>query len=601
MPRKAKSRPAELDPRDSAYYDLRKHPLFGPMARHVSLHKHENANPCPQNGYAVVNSLGYIYTHPTKKMSVSKWTYVFAHCLLHLGFGHCYEKEKFAEWNAASCAFIARFLADLKLGTPPEEFAGRFDLPAQNENALYKSMCENGIPLDLQNLGVAGPGHLDIQIKHEPPRYHIYRKESFEDLLAEGLADAVKSAVDVAGGARPSLGSHESLHSNAHRARAYLISAYPLLGALAASFEIIEDTKVCQSMGIGIAAVDPQMREIYINPAASLDEYQMRFVLAHEFLHVGLRHDARRQGRDAQLWNIACDFVVNGWLVEMGIGELPSHGLLYDPTLKGMSAEEIYLIITQDLRRFRKLYTLRGSCDGDMLERKHPDWWNCPEGMTLDEFYRHCLAEGLRYHEEQGRGFLPSGLVEEIRALSQPAIPWDVELAQWFDNYFAPVEMVRSYFRPSRRQSSTPDIPRPSYVPKENSMDGRTFGVVLDTSGSMDRNILAKALGSIASYGISRDVPMLRLIFCDAAAYDEGYVTVESVASRVRVRGRGGTILQPGIDLIETAKDFPDDGPILIITDGACDRLRIRHEHAFLIPHGNHLPFNPKGPVFRIK
>jgi hypothetical protein len=53
------------------------------------------------------------------------------------------------------------------------------------------------------------------------------------------------------------------------------------------------------------------------------------------------------------------------------------------------------------------------------------------------------------------------------------------------------------------------------------------------------------------------------------------------------------------ISLLEQAKDFPPKGPILIITDGECDKLVIRREHAFLIPKGKHLPFSPWGKVFR--
>ena len=53
--------------------------------------------------------------------------------------------------------------------------------------------------------------------------------------------------------------------------------------------------------------------------------------------------------------------------------------------------------------------------------------------------------------------------------------------------------------------------------------------------------------------------------------------------------------------LLEKANDFPDDGPILIITDGQCDRLRISRDHAFLLPEDRHLPFPPRGNVFRIK
>jgi predicted metal-dependent peptidase len=74
----------------------------------------------------------------------------------------------------------------------------------------------------------------------------------------------------------------------------------------------------------------------------------------------------------------------------------------------------------------------------------------------------------------------------------------------------------------------------------------------------------------------------------------------EDIADRARITGRGGTVLQPGIDLLERAKDFPANGPILIITDGWCDTLRVRREHAYLIPVGASLPFTAKGPVFRI-
>jgi predicted metal-dependent peptidase len=66
----------------------------------------------------------------------------------------------------------------------------------------------------------------------------------------------------------------------------------------------------------------------------------------------------------------------------------------------------------------------------------------------------------------------------------------------------------------------------------------------------------------------------------------------------VSVRGRGGTILQPGIDLLQTAKDFPPHGPILIITDGECDKLVVKREHAYLLPRGKRLPFTTRAEVF---
>jgi predicted metal-dependent peptidase len=77
-------------------------------------------------------------------------------------------------------------------------------------------------------------------------------------------------------------------------------------------------------------------------------------------------------------------------------------------------------------------------------------------------------------------------------------------------------------------------------------------------------------------------------------------VPAEEIGDRVRVKGRGGTVLQPGIDLVEKAHDFPETGPILIITDGWCDRVRVRREHAYLLPQGRSLPFVPKGKVFSV-
>jgi predicted metal-dependent peptidase len=418
-------------------------------------------------------------------------------------------------------------------------------------------------------------------------------------MFAMGLADAVSSAVSVASGRQEELIGFFSSEasSGAGFAKQWFISNYPLLGAVAANFKIIEDTAVCERMDIAYAAVSPSLSEIYINPKKYLPPEEMKFVMAHEFLHAALRHDLRQEWRDGYLWNVACDFVINGWLSEMAIGERPE-GVLFDKELKGFSAEEIYDRIANDMRTYRKLATLRGVGMGDII----PGPSDTPaDGTDLDDFYRRALQQGLSYHQEQGRGYLPEGLVEEIRALAHPPIPWDVELARWFEEQFAPLERKRSYARLSRRQSSTPDIPRPNWVNSNAASDGRTFGVVLDTSGSMDKNLLAAALGAIASYSAARDVYAARVVFCDADAYDAGYMKPEDIAGTVKVKGRGGTVLQPGIDLLSVTEDFPKEAPLLIITDGYCDRVVLYgREHAFLIPKGASLPFVPKGKVFRM-
>ena len=107
---------------------------------------------------------------------------------------------------------------------------------------------------------------------------------------------------------------------------------------------------------------------------------------------------------------------------------------------------------------------------------------------------------------------------------------------------------------------------------------------------------------AIASYSEARDVNRVRVVFCDAAPYDQGYMEAADIAGSVKVRGRGGTVLQPGVELLEHASDFPKEAPLLIITDCECDRLNLYgRDHAFLVPRGRSLPFPPKGPVFYLE
>jgi predicted metal-dependent peptidase len=583
---------------DAGRSELLEHPMFEGVARSAWIVRHDD-DLCPDDGWAVGTPRGEIHLHPSRNSSPDEWVYILAHALLHLGLGHFQVKERPWEWNVACDCMVARFLAELKLGRPPAELRGSVDCPQRTEEALYREFCLGGIPEHLLVFGTGGRGRHDMLSRARPSVWVTDKTPDHGALLSAGIASAVRAAIDIAGGVLPSERGQPA-DTAAHRARRWFIDHYPLLGALAAGFEIIQDRAICARMDIQVAAVWDQTREVYFNPTASLSAEEYRFVMAHELLHVGLRHGARCQGRDPLLWNIACDFVVNGWLVEMGVGSIPRCSGLYDPDLKGESAEAIYDRVVQNIRRYRKLATFRGKNLPDILPESRSSGLKAGDGIDLDEFCRRCLEQGLLYHEEQGRGYLPAGLVEEIRALSQPPIGWDVKLARWFDEHFRPVEKTRTYARPSRRQASTPDIPRPRWIEPDDVRASRTYGVVLDTSGSMDRAILAKALGAIASYSVSRDVIAARLVFCDAVAYDHGYVAPEDIAGKVKVRGRGGTVLQPGIALLEKAADFPKNAPILIITDGMCDHVRTTREHAFLLPAGASLPFTPRGEVFRI-
>ncbi|AUY51299.1 hypothetical protein [Streptomyces sp. CB01881] len=551
----------------------------------------------PADGWAVTDSHGVVHVNPRRRAEPAEWAWVLAHCLLHLGFGHLpaargRRVQPDAYEAAARCAVVNRFLAGFPTGRAPVPLPAVH--PGGDEEELAARWRRDGLPPGAAATGTAGHGVDQLLTEWQSTRK---QPEDWSTAFAAALTRAMSAAMDLAGG-RVDAETGERLPERPWTtALNWFISSYPLLGGIAAGLTLVADAELARAHDITVAAVNTEAGEIYLNPLRRFTGEEWRFILGHEMLHAALKHGERRGGRDPFLFNVAADYVINGWLLEMGVGEMPE-GLLHDPLLKGLSAEEVYDRIARDQRRIRRLATLAGKNRpdilGEPLDRGPRDY------VDLDDFYRRGLQQGFVMHQRE-RGLLPAGLVEEIRALAHPPLPWDARLARWFDEFVPSPVPVRSYSRPARRQAATPDIPRAGRHHPPEEVPRCTFGVVLDTSGSMSRVLLGKALGAIASYAAARDVTAARVVYCDAAPFDAGYVPVAEIAGRVRVRGRGGTVLQPGVDLLERAEDFPPGAPVLVITDGGCDVLRVRREHAYLVPQGAVLPFTPRGPVFRMR
>ncbi|MCR5609465.1 MAG: hypothetical protein K6G26_10425 [Lachnospiraceae bacterium] len=574
----------------------------------------KDRNTLGRNTPAISNFDGYIFLNKDVNLKGEQWAFAICHCILHNCFGHYdldkvpgyfeeksdgkkVKKAKFNQqlWNIACDIYIDKFLNDLKIGKPVHESpVGTIpDYIMEDEIKIYNYLINNNWSINNHIYGVGDKTAMDMEGLNKPvvytPKYWHLRCNTFAEDFAHYLAKSVSKVINDAS-------CTERDNSFGREIANWFVSSFPLLGAIASSFKIIDSTEECRKYDISIAAVDAYEGIIYINTANSFSKEEWKFIMAHEFLHAALLHHNRSAGRDHYLWNVATDYVINGWLHDMKVGVMPVD-ILYDESLKNMSAEEVYDEIVCELKKYMKKDTFRGYGKGDILGRGAAGTFGkAKEGMSLDDFYRNALSQGLEYETNvRGRTLIPAGLIQEIRALSVPPVPWDVKLSRWFNEHIKPLEKHRSYAHPSRRQSSTPDIPRPKYVRSEDEDKARTFGVIIDTSGSMSVNEIGKALGAVASYAASRDVLAARVIFCDATAYDAGYMTPCDIAGRVKVIGRGGTRLQPGINMLQNAKDFPKDGPILIITDGGIEpHLDIKREHAYILPSGCSLPFRAK-------
>lgn len=538
------------------------------------------------------------------------WVWVIEHLLLHLALNHAARREGRDPllWNIACDIVVERMLAMLGIGAsffPPDEAAQEWGNGLSSEETLYDELlrerrANHEIPrlvalsgtdrCDL--LGLAGPGPFP------------FRKE-WENRFVEGIHRAAQQVV-----AKRAQQEEYSMPGLSHwqplaYAQRWVCNELPLLSALASEIRVIADARLCDGMNISVAAVNGFLGEMYFHTDCSLTKEEVLFVYVHELLHVALFHHMRCAGRDPYIWNLACDFVINAWLIEMGVGQLPKIGGLFDPRLQGMGVEEVYDLLVRDPRSCKKIRGFRGDL-GDILmdaplRRIYRD-----DVTTLDDVYRHCLRSGVDAWYATCRGLVPAGLLEEVKSLYTPPVSWDVDLARWMEKHVPLLhETRRTYSRASRRQASTPDIPRPArYIPQECE-EAHTFGVVLDTSGSMDRELLGRALGAISSYAEARNVPAIRLVLCDAAPYDYGYVAPTDLRGVFPITGRGGTALQPAVSYLQSRSDFPASAPVMIITDGWCEEeLIVAREHCFLMPRKSwkegSVPLRTSAPVFRV-
>ena len=155
---------------NTGWYSISRHMLFHSLAKCVRLVIENEV--CPPDGWAVVGFDGIIYANACRRAPSDHWAYMFAHCLLHLAFGHFEESKRsfLKEWNAACDCYIAHFLAELDgVGEAPKELKTLlFDLrrllgvAASSEKQLFNVFCRYGVPAALLPTGTAGVTAFDM-------------------------------------------------------------------------------------------------------------------------------------------------------------------------------------------------------------------------------------------------------------------------------------------------------------------------------------------------------------------------------------------------------------------------------------------------------
>jgi predicted metal-dependent peptidase len=165
------------------------------------------------------------------------------------------------------------------------------------------------------------------------------------------------------------------------------------------------------------------------------------------------------------------------------------------------------------------------------------------------------VAEAIRIAaSSDSQGWVPGGWRRWAESILEPRVDWRRELAAVIRAALANVAGAAdySYRRPSRRQAAVTGVILPAMrqpVPE--------VAVLLDTSGSMGDDRLARALaelGGVLRAAGQRDVC---LIACDSAVHEAGKRVRRVEEVRRYLTGGGGTDLREGFQAAARLRPRP--------------------------------------------
>ncbi len=315
---------------------------------------------------------------------------------------------------------------------------------------------------------------------------------------------------------------------------------------------------------------------IYVNPdwliSATVPEVGCQ--LAHLAWHLLSEHTARArdQGVDRSTvseWNKATDIALSRTLavefLKPEVFPMPAD----IRARAGLSAEEYFAMLSRLPAGGQSPETgfdePRGCGSGaDGVSRSNelgPDRdIGAVSEMEAREIRRRVAIE-YRDHASK-RGHEPGDALRWVKHTLEPTVPWQPLLAGAVRRAigWAAGRGTFTYSRPSRRASSVPNVVMPGQhrpVPR--------VSIIVDTSGSVDDGMLARALGEVDAVIASLGVPgsHLTLYSVDAAVH-----TVKKLRSArdAQLVGAGGTDLRIGLRAIEAERPRPD--VVIVFTDG---------------------------------
>ena len=304
----------------------------------------------------------------------------------------------------------------------------------------------------------------------------------------------------------------------------------------------------------------------------TLNDAELRFLVLHECYHKLYRHLTtwrHLHEEDAQLANIACDYVINvkiaddntdGWAV------MPQGGC-FDPKYRGWDSAAVFHDIRENgSPQDQQQGSGQGSGDGQPQSPQgfdDHDWDGAAE-LTPDE--KRELARDVDEAIRQGAliaGKVGSGGDRDLDDLLTPQIDWREVLREFIKTTCAGND-YSTWQRPNRRYVSSG-----YYMPSGISEQVGELVIAVDTSGSIGQVELTAFMSEIRSICDTVQPERIRLLYWDTEiCQDEKYDMnqLDDLVKTTKPKGGGGTNVECVTEYL-TAEGIKPQAAI-VLTDG---------------------------------
>lgn len=346
------------------------------------------------------------------------------------------------------------------------------------------------------------------------------------------------------------------------KARIELLLQYSFFGILSLKLILKKD------YSIPTAGTDG--RYLYYNPVFvnTLKKTELNFIIVHEIMHCALRHIWRQGNRNHNKFNAACDYAIHNILIEEhnNVISMPSSAL-YNEEYKGLTAEEIYDILSDD-------YEYQGFDDHSVWNRQ-PDKNEETNSentngssISLEKEWESNVINAAKTIENSSKdaGSIPGYFKRYIDKLTNPIKDWRVLLREFIE----PETNDYTFTQPDYRiDFDTFGCFMPSFNETTEKLNQIVFWI--DTSGSICDDELNKIYSEVAGAVEQFDKFNGYLGFFDHIAYEPKEFNDIISLKEIKPVGGGGTNFDAPFNFMKENKDFENVKCTIILTDGYCN------------------------------